>query len=221
MNRSGAVTEKPIKVDEETDRVVTDLAHFLRSTKKSIVRDAVAEYAESRHALLPPRSDGGGAGERSADYKRPGERSADDRRPGDRTAGDRGSGERSADVRSADYKRPRERSASDRSAREDGAGIEGLAPMQRLGLRRKELIREFARHRGTNIRVLEASGEDDDDEITLLVDTDVMDGGGAAPRLQEIARRLLATDVTVVSMTALRLMGPEQHPRALAESHAL
>jgi len=210
------VAEKPIKVDEETDRVVTDLAHFLRSTKKSIVRDAVAEYAESRHALLPPRSHGGGAGERSADYKRPGERSEVGRGAGERSGDDRRPGDRRPGDRSADDRRP-----GDRSAGEDGAGIEGLTPMQRLGLRRKELIREFARHRGTNIRVVEASGEHDDDEITLLVDTDVIDGGGAAPRLQEIARRLLATDVTVVSMTALRLMGPAQHPRALAESHAL
>ena len=165
------MAEKPIKVDEETDRVVTDLAHFLRSTKKSIVRDAVAEFAEARHALLPPPA---GAS-----------------RPGDRSAG------------------------------EDGAGIDRLAPMQRLGLRRKELIREFARHRGTNIRVFDASGENDHSEITLLVDTDVIDGGAAAPRLQEIAQHLLATDVTVVSMTALRLMRPERHRRALAESHTL
>ena len=92
--------------------------------------------------------------------------------------------------------------------------------MQRLGLRRKELIREFARHRGTNIRVLEASREDDD-EITLLVDTDPIDGGGAAPHLQEIAQRLLATDVTVLSMTALRLMQPDRHRRAIEESHPL
>jgi hypothetical protein len=73
--------------------------------------------------------------------------------------------------------------------------------------------------------VLEASGEDDDDadadQITLLVDTDLIDGGGAAPRLQEIAQRLLATDVTVLSMTALRLMRPERHRRAQAESRPL
>jgi hypothetical protein len=55
------VTEKPIKVDEHTDRIVTDLAHFLRSTKKSVVRNAVAEYAESRHALM---AIGGGTGVR-------------------------------------------------------------------------------------------------------------------------------------------------------------
>jgi predicted transcriptional regulator len=176
QERSGAVVEKPIKVDEETDRVVTDLAHFLRSTKKSVVRDAVAEYAESRHALMPTHVGKRGAGERGAGESNP---------------------------------------------IEEGTGVDGLTPLQRLGLRRKELIREFARHRGTNIRVLETSGEDDDDEITLLVDTDVIDGGGAAPRLQEIAQRLLATDVTVLSMTALRLMRPERHQRALAESHPL
>lgn len=39
-------------MDEHTDRIVSDLAHFLRSMKKSVVRDAVAEYAESRHAVM-------------------------------------------------------------------------------------------------------------------------------------------------------------------------
>ncbi len=53
------MVEKPIKVDEHTDRIVTDLAHFLRSTKKAVVRDAVAEHAESRHALMAIGAGGG------------------------------------------------------------------------------------------------------------------------------------------------------------------
>ena len=86
------MVEKPIKVDEETDRVVTDLAHFLRSTKKSVVRDAVAEYAESRHALMPTHVGKRGAGERGAGESNP---------------------------------------------IEEGTGVDGLTPLQRLGLRRK------------------------------------------------------------------------------------
>ena len=92
--------------------------------------------------------------------------------------------------------------------------------MQRLALRRKDPIREFARHRGTDIRVLEAS-DGEDHEITLLVETDPIDGAGAVPRLEEIAHRLLATHVTVTSTTALRLMRPDSYRRALAESHHL
>lgn len=46
------MNEKPIKVDEQTDRLVTDLAHFLRRTKKSVVRDAVAEFVEAHHTAL-------------------------------------------------------------------------------------------------------------------------------------------------------------------------
>lgn len=88
------MAEKPIKVDERTDRIVTDLAHFLRSTKKAVVRDAVAEYAESRRSLMPEHAESG------------------------------------------------------------GDGIEALPPLQRLALRRKDLIREFAGHRGTDVRVL-------------------------------------------------------------------
>ena len=89
------MAEKPIKVDERTDRIVTDLAHFLRSTKKAVVRDAVAEYAESRRSLLPDHAPTG-----------------------------------------------------------DDGGIETLPPLERLALRRKDLIREFAGHRGTDVRVL-------------------------------------------------------------------
>ena len=46
------MVDRPIKVDERTDRLVTDLAYFLRSSKKAIVRDAVAEFAETHHPGL-------------------------------------------------------------------------------------------------------------------------------------------------------------------------
>ena len=42
------MNEKPIKVDARTDRQITDLAYLLGSTKKSIVREAVIEFAEAR-----------------------------------------------------------------------------------------------------------------------------------------------------------------------------
>ncbi|HET8780322.1 MAG TPA: hypothetical protein VFM66_09630 [Agromyces sp.] len=151
--------EKPIKVDEQTDRIVADLAHFMRTTKKSVVRDAVAEYAEARRGLLAPATGG-------------------------------------------------------------VSGLDELAPLQRLALRRKELIREFARRQGTDIRVFQAA-DGEDDEITLLVETDPIDGSAAAPRLAEIAQRLLDVHVTVISSTALRLMRPEQHRRALELSQPL
>ena len=153
------MAEKPIKVDEQTDRIVTDLAHFMRTTKKSVVRDAVAEYAEERRGLLAPATGG-------------------------------------------------------------VSRLDELAPLQRLGLRRKELIREFARRHGTDIRVFDAA-DGEEDEITLLVETDPIDGSAAAPRLAEIAQRLLDVHVTVISSTALRLMRPEQLRRALAMSQPL
>ncbi|MFB6610995.1 hypothetical protein ACFCVO_11775 [Agromyces sp. NPDC056379] len=42
------VAEKPIKVDAETDRLVSELAYFLGSTKKSVVRVAVEDFAAAR-----------------------------------------------------------------------------------------------------------------------------------------------------------------------------
>jgi hypothetical protein len=131
----------------------------MRTTKKSVVQDAVAEYAEARRGLMT--HSGGGVD-----------------------------------------------------------GLDELTPLQRLVLRRKELIREFARRQGTDIRVFEAA-QGDDDEITLLVETDPIDGSAAAPRLAEIAQRLLDVHVTVISSTALRLMRPEQHLRALEMSQPL
>src|SRR4030095_17137493 len=56
--RGDGMVDRAIKVDEQTDRLVADLAYFLRYSKKSIVWGAVAEFA-GQH-LPRPRS---GAGE--------------------------------------------------------------------------------------------------------------------------------------------------------------
>ena len=56
------MVDRSIKVDERTDRLVTDLAYFLRSSKKSIVRDAVAEFAETHHPRSSGSSERGGRG---------------------------------------------------------------------------------------------------------------------------------------------------------------
>ncbi|GAA1058453.1 hypothetical protein GCM10017608_26320 [Agromyces luteolus] len=46
------MTEKPIKVDAATDQTVSELAYFLRTTKKAVVATAVADYAEQRDRYL-------------------------------------------------------------------------------------------------------------------------------------------------------------------------
>lgn len=43
-----ATTLAPIKVDSETDTLISHAAHFLGSTKKDVVNAAVREYVE-RH----------------------------------------------------------------------------------------------------------------------------------------------------------------------------
>ncbi|GAA1814093.1 hypothetical protein [Agromyces neolithicus] len=45
-----------IRIDESTQRLVADLAYLLDVTKKSIVSDAIAEFAESRGSIV--RADG-------------------------------------------------------------------------------------------------------------------------------------------------------------------
>ena len=42
-----AASTAPIKIDAETDQIVSDAAHFLGRTKKDVVSDAVREYVEA------------------------------------------------------------------------------------------------------------------------------------------------------------------------------
>lgn len=169
--------EKTIKIDEQTERLVAELAYFLRSTKKSIVREAVADFAAARGR-------GRGRGDPSSA----------------RDAGDAGGSPRAAD--------------HDR--------FDQLPLIERLTLRRSELIRAFAEHGATNIRVLGplAVGQEAD-EFELLAETDLLRGSGSAPELQMIATRLLGAPTTVVSSTGLRLFSPDRLRRALAESRPL
>lgn len=167
------MAEKPIKVDERTDDLVTDLACFLRCSKKSVVRDAVAEFAETHHPRFRAESGalaGAGAG---------------------------------------------------------GVTFEALDPWDRLALRRRELLRRFSEHGGTDVRVLHpddedaASDESAPTRIVLLAETDPVDGSAAVPALEEVARGVLGVHVTVVSLTALRMFGSGRFDRALAESRPL
>jgi len=197
------MVDRPIKVDEPTDRLVTDLAYFLRCSKKSVVRDAVAEFAETHHhpQLLAARSGVNGLGEVEAASARAGE-SADDSFSGS----SRGGGLV--------------------GARAAGVTFEMLDPLDRLALRRRELLRQFAELGGTNVRVLdEDDGDGASDEastrIVLLAETDPVDGSAAVPALEEVARRVLGVHTTVVSLTALRLFGSGRLEQALAQSRPL
>jgi predicted transcriptional regulator len=45
-------TVSPIKVDESTDQMITDAAHFLGRTKKDIVDVAVRDYVDAHRAEI-------------------------------------------------------------------------------------------------------------------------------------------------------------------------
>ena len=97
-------------------------------------------------------------------------------------------------------------------ARARGVTFEALDPLDRLALRRRELVRRFAERGGTNVRVLDPSVEPgasagSPTRIVLLAETDPVDGSAAVPALEEVARRVLGVHATVVSLTALRLFG--------------
>jgi hypothetical protein len=164
------MSEKPIKVDAATDRIVSELAYFLRITKKAVVAIAVADYSEQRDRYL--RSE--------------------------ESAGEDG---RSADPRPT---------------------MLDLAPLERLALRRKELIRVFAAHRAGDLRLAELDAEDRGSaDLVLLAETDLLEGGKAAYDLSRVASRLLGLRVEVLSTTMMRTFDERAHRRALDLSRPL
>ena len=111
-------------------------------------------------------------------------------------------------------------------ARARGVTFEALDPLDRLALRRRELLRRFAERGGTNVRVLDPSvapgaSAGSPTRIVLLAETDPVDGSAAVPALEEVARRVLGVHATVVSLTALRMFGSGRDERALAQSRPL
>ena len=239
------MVERPIKVDEPTDRLVTDLAYFLGSSKKAIVRDAVAEFAETHHPrLLGGRGDGlsasdgigsddgiaAGDGIAGADGVASDAGRADDAgRAGDAgsasDAWNAGGAGRADDAWNAGGAG---RASGDElaEARARGVTFEALDPLDRLALRRRELVRRFAERGGTNVRVLDPTLEpgasaESPTRIVLLAETDPVDGSAAVPALEEVARQVLGVHATVVSLTALRLFGSGRDERALAQSRPL
>ncbi|BDZ55279.1 hypothetical protein [Agromyces marinus] len=56
------MSEKSIKADAATDRTVSELAFFLRTTKKHVVAIAVADYVEQRDRYLDPAAAHAGTG---------------------------------------------------------------------------------------------------------------------------------------------------------------
>ena len=112
-------------------------------------------------------------------------------------------------------------------ARARGVTFEALDPLERLALRRRELVRRFAERGGTNVRVLDleprtpGASAGSPARIVLLAETDPVDGSAAVPALEEVARRVLGVHATVVSLTALRLFGSGRDEQALAQSRPL
>lgn len=45
-------TATPIKVDQQTDRLISHAAHFFGKTKKSVVDEAMREYIDSHRSEL-------------------------------------------------------------------------------------------------------------------------------------------------------------------------
>jgi hypothetical protein len=161
--RRSTVAEKPIKVDETTDRVVTELAFFFRTTKKSVVATAVAEYASRAEPHRTPR-------------------------PG--------------------LQPPT---------------VLDLAPLDRLALRRDELVRAFEVRHARDIRLAELEPEAmGASQLVLLAETDpIVSGASEETVLSRIASDLLQLRVEVQSLTTLRLFAPSMHRAALELSRPL
>jgi len=226
------MVDRSIRMDERTDRLVTALAYFLKSSKKSILRDAVAEFAETHHPRPRGARDGGQNDGTRDDGQDNGMQNDGMRNDGvQRWNGSAGVEEFAESTASVARGESPPKSVPARvdelaEARARGVTFEMLDPADRLALRRRELVRQFAERGGTNVRVLdpaEAPGASagSPGRIVLLAETDPVDGSAAIPVLEEVARGVLGVHATVVSLTALRLFGSGRHERALAQSRPL
>ena len=182
------MVDRPIKVDESTDRLVTDLAYFLRASKKSVVRDAVAEFAETHH---PRHLAGSGGVDRGGSAKEGTHRGAGGVTEPRGPAGVVESAEQGGPAGVGTFAEDGETAevgefglmvggglvAGDgivgvdgiggiaggdgiKGARDRGVTFEMLDPFERLAHRRRELLRQFAELGGTNVRVLDPDDED-------------------------------------------------------------
>jgi hypothetical protein len=52
VDREAAMANSPIKVDAHTDKLITHAAHFLGTSKKDVVDDAVREYIENHREQI-------------------------------------------------------------------------------------------------------------------------------------------------------------------------
>ena len=154
ISRGARMVDRPIKVDEQTDRLVTDLAYFLRSSKKSIVRrrrgrvrrDAPPTFPGRVGAALTRvgRGGGGRARERGAGSPQEAVRGSGRQRGESRAQRDRrrGAAQRAGGCRSS-WLTERGRDVRDarpaRSARASAAGaaatVRGARRHERAGAR--------------------------------------------------------------------------------------
>ncbi|KQZ09333.1 hypothetical protein ASD23_13795 [Agromyces sp. Root1464] len=183
--------EKSIKVDVATDRLVSEMAYFLRATKKSVLREAVADFAAARgrgtSLVADSRGETGGA-PRAGDVDHEGE---------PRRAG--GSASPVAHER-FDQLPLGERLTLRRSELLRAFGEHGASNVRIMGPL--------------------AIGQEAD-EFELLAETDPVRGGESTFELEIIAGRLLGAPTTVLSSTALRLFNPAGLRRAVEESRPL
>lgn len=186
------LNEKSIKVDAATDRLVSEMAHFLGATKKSILREAVADFAAARGRGASLVTDSRGE-----------------------TGGTRSSGE-------TDHAGELRRAGGGSASPVAHERFDQLPLGERLTLRRSELLRAFGEHGASNVRIMGplAIGQDAD-EFELLAETDPVNGSDSAFELEIIAGRLLGAPTTVLSSTALRLFNPAGLRRAIEESRPL
>ncbi|GAA1782514.1 hypothetical protein [Agromyces lapidis] len=96
-----------------------------------------------------------------------------------------------------------------------------LPVLDRLALRRRALLRAFAKRDATEVRVMRRDESDPDAPLELLVTTDLGRGGGEADELARIARGLLREFVRVESATRLELFDRPALERARACSTPL
>lgn len=207
------MTDRSIRIDDETARQVAELAHLMETTKKAVLADAVAAYARAR---LPALADGrvkyGDLSPRERLALRRDELLRLFERQGSTNV--RVLDDPTPDVLAHDGPGPDDPTHDGLTAvGGPGDGLtavdspgDGLTAVGGPGDDRSEPFGEALPYGGA---------------IVLLAETDLMLGGEAAPMLEDVARRLLGVPVEVISATGLALFAPERLERLVRMSTPL
>ncbi|MCD2441388.1 hypothetical protein LQ757_03750 [Agromyces sp. SYSU K20354] len=186
-----------------------DLAYYLDTTKKAILRDAVADFADTHR----PRGRYGGDVNETERRSAGGDPGENDVRGGSPVFSGAARGPKFEDLPVRERLELRRSELMRAFARREAVDIRVMNPRPLLDWDGDHIADEFA---GGDLTGAASHGV-----LELLVTTEVAGGGAEAMKLEEIAREIIRAPVHVESATKLRLFSPARLEQAIADSRPL